>query len=93
MKLIDSQYALWRCTGNSLDPSCCFHGERCVCGSTTRAEVGDIFPPAFSKSLLCDAQVHTMMEESATACVSGDFAQALEKAKEAVSQQSLSVSY
>lgn len=26
-----------------------------------------------------------MMEESATACVSGDFAQALEKAKEAVS--------
>lgn len=36
-----------------------------------------------------DEQVHTMMEESATACVSGDFAQALEKAKEAVSTASL----
>lgn len=32
-----------------------------------------------------------MMEESATACVSGDFSQALEKAKEAVSQEQLSV--
>jgi len=31
------------------------------------------------------AQVHTLMEESATACVAGDFAQGLEKAKEAVS--------
>ena len=33
-------------------------------------------------------QVHTMMEESATSCVAGDFAQALEKAKEAVSHAS-----
>lgn len=32
-----------------------------------------------------------MMEESATACVSGDFAQALEKAKEAVSTALLSI--
>lgn len=38
-----------------------------------------------------DVQVHTMMEESATACLSGDFAQALEKAKEAVSTASPSV--
>lgn len=47
--------------------------------------------PRFSESFRFDVQVHTMMEESATACVSGDFAQALEKAKEAVSQASLSV--
>ena len=31
------------------------------------------------------------MEESATACVTGDFAQGLEKAKEAVSTVSLSI--
>lgn len=35
-------------------------------------------------------QVHTMVEESATACVAGEFPQALEKAKEAVSTASLS---
>lgn len=38
-----------------------------------------------------DEQVHTMMEESATACVSRDFSQALEKAKEAVSTASFSL--
>lgn len=41
---------------------------------------------AFSRVLHSDGQVHTMMEESAAACVSEDFSQALEKAKEAVSQ-------
>ncbi|CAM9126724.1 unnamed protein product [Ectocarpus fasciculatus] len=45
------------------------------------AEKSDNGPEYLAKEM--ERQVHAMMEESATACVSGDFAQALEKAKEA----------
>lgn len=48
------------------------------------------FPSNNPRVLPFGMQVHTMMEESAAACVSGDFPQALEKAKEAVSQASQS---
>lgn len=46
------------------------------------------FPSCFGLrvSFCFVVEVHAMMEESAAACVSGDFAQALEKGKEAVSQ-------